>query len=120
MGPHQHTPLARRKSNYSLTEGLRDPSQMGRARWRVQMTCEARHLPQAEFTSAEDVKSLKGPPLNRRFNGDGGDKRVRTADPLLAKQVLSQLSYTPISSHHLQRTPSKLNNVRRTTTLQNV
>ena len=26
----------------------------------------------------------------------GGDKRVRTVDPLLAKQVLSQLSYTPI------------------------
>ena len=29
----------------------------------------------------------------------GGDNRVRTVDPLLAKQVLSQLSYTPI---HLQ------------------
>ena len=28
----------------------------------------------------------------------GGDKRDRTADPLLAKQVLSQLSYTPILS----------------------
>ncbi len=28
---------------------------------------------------------------------DGGDKRNRTADPLLAKQVLSQLSYTPKS-----------------------
>ena len=27
----------------------------------------------------------------------GGDKRDRTADPLLAKQVLSQLSYTPLS-----------------------
>ena len=27
----------------------------------------------------------------------GGDKRDRTADPLLAKQVLSQLSYTPMS-----------------------
>ena len=27
----------------------------------------------------------------------GGDKRDRTADPLLAKQVLSQLSYTPVS-----------------------
>ena len=27
----------------------------------------------------------------------GGDKRDRTADPLLARQVLSQLSYTPIS-----------------------
>ena len=26
---------------------------------------------------------------------DGGDERNRTADPLLAKQVLSQLSYTP-------------------------
>ncbi len=26
----------------------------------------------------------------------GGGKRDRTADPLLAKQVLSQLSYTPI------------------------
>jgi|HubBroStandDraft_3_1064219.scaffolds.fasta_scaffold459380_1 hypothetical protein len=26
----------------------------------------------------------------------GGRDRVRTCDPLLAKQVLSQLSYTPI------------------------
>ena len=26
----------------------------------------------------------------------GGGKRARTADPLLAKQVLSQLSYTPV------------------------
>ena len=26
----------------------------------------------------------------------GGDKRNRTVDPLLAKQVLYQLSYTPI------------------------
>jgi hypothetical protein len=25
----------------------------------------------------------------------GGDKQIRTADPLLARQVLSQLSYTP-------------------------
>ena len=28
----------------------------------------------------------------------GGDKRIRTADPLLAKQVLYQLSYTPIKN----------------------
>ena len=27
----------------------------------------------------------------------GGDERDRTDDPLLAKQVLSQLSYTPVS-----------------------
>ena len=30
------------------------------------------------------------------LNNTGGDRRARTADPLLAKQVLSQLSYTPI------------------------
>ena len=30
------------------------------------------------------------------FHPLGGDERVRTDDPLLAKQVLSQLSYTPI------------------------
>ena len=29
------------------------------------------------------------------LNGDGG---IRTLDPLLARQVLSQLSYTPIQS----------------------
>jgi hypothetical protein len=29
-------------------------------------------------------------------SGDGGDERVRTADPLRARQVLSQLSYIPI------------------------
>ena len=33
----------------------------------------------------------------------GGDEEVRTPDPLRAKQVLSQLSYTPVVS-------SKLNN----------
>jgi hypothetical protein len=26
---------------------------------------------------------------------NAGDERIRTADPLLARQVLSQLSYTP-------------------------
>ena len=32
------------------------------------------------------------------FGVFGGDEEVRTPDPLLAKQVLSQLSYTPIST----------------------
>ena len=36
--------------------------------------------------------------LKVKFAQIGGDMRDRTADPLLAKQVLSQLSYTPISS----------------------
>ena len=40
------------------------------------------------------------------FYPHGGDERDRTADPLLAKQVLSQLSYTPLSGH----APQKLNN----------
>ena len=36
---------------------------------------------------------------NKRFkliNLNGGDKEIRTLDPLRARQVLSQLSYTPI------------------------
>ena len=37
-------------------------------------------------------------PRFTRLFAFGGDMRDRTADPLLAKQVLSQLSYTPISS----------------------
>ena len=31
-----------------------------------------------------------------RLSSDGGDEENRTPDPLLARQVLSQLSYTPI------------------------
>ena len=31
------------------------------------------------------------------FIGFGGDEENRTPDPLLARQVLSQLSYTPIN-----------------------
>ena len=30
------------------------------------------------------------------FSTDGGDEGIRTLDPLLAGQVLSQLSYTPV------------------------
>ena len=41
----------------------------------------------------------------------GGDDGIRTHDPLLAGQVLSQLSYTPVFSlSHPRETPSKLNN----------
>ena len=39
----------------------------------------------------------------------GGDERDRTDDPLLAKQVLSQLSYTPIFSRYFSAS-SKPNN----------
>ena len=40
----------------------------------------------------------------------GGDERDRTDDPLLAKQVLSQLSYTPKYLLKIYIRPSKLNN----------
>ena len=36
-----------------------------------------------------------------RFSLSSGDEGIRTPDPLLARQVLSQLSYTPISYHYL-------------------
>ena len=39
-----------------------------------------------------------GPELfscDRRWDGDGGDEETRTPDPLLAKEMLYQLSYVP-------------------------
>ena len=57
----------------------------------------------------------------------GGDEENRTPDPLLARQVLSQLSYTPTGYARLQvrlryslkilYRPSKLNNIFRKLTL---
>ena len=55
-------------------------------------------------------------PFIQHFHAYGGDERDRTDDPLLAKQVLSQLSYTPINGFKaLWRSfsrlePQKLNN----------
>ena len=40
----------------------------------------------------------------------GGDEEDRTPDPLLAKQVLSQLSYTPDFLVKVLSASSKLNN----------
>jgi hypothetical protein len=43
--------------------------------------------------------SLHKPLISNTLLPDlGGGKRDRTADPLLAKQVLFQLSYTPVIS----------------------
>ena len=47
--------------------------------------------------SLPEVSSLVPLPLK----GSGGDERDRTDDPLLAKQVLSQLSYTPVSDLYI-------------------
>ena len=47
--------------------------------------------------------------LRLSLHPSGGDDGIRTHDPLLAGQVLSQLSYTPIGVYLLGG-PSKLNN----------
>ncbi len=36
---------------------------------------------------------------------DGGDERIRTADPLVANEVLSQLSYIPTMTYGSGRAP---------------
>ena len=41
----------------------------------------------------------------------GGDEESRTPDPLLARQVLYQLSYTPAGSPEVPFGPSKQNSV---------
>ena len=38
--------------------------------------------------------------LSQMMSGNGGADRDRTGDPLLAKQVLSQLSYSPVLVGH--------------------
>ena len=43
------------------------------------------------------VRRLSFSPLS----GSGGDNEIRTHDPLLARQVLSQLSYTPMSAKRM-------------------
>ena len=43
---------------------------------------------------------------NFLLNLSGGGKEDRTPDPLLAKQVLSQLSYTPKVSFLIGRSPA--------------
>ena len=46
------------------------------------------------------------PPAPIRSRSASGDGEIRTLDPLLARQVLSQLSYTPTDAGHpLSRLP---------------
>ena len=49
-----------------------------------------------EQRSGVDVRRQAGGTKRSLLRRSGGDERDRTADPLLAKQVLSRLSYTPI------------------------
>ena len=61
---------------------------MGRAGSRANMFCSAKHLPQAEFISAEDVKSFRAPILIVRLKWDGGPKWTRTTDLTIISRAL--------------------------------
>ena len=49
----------------------------------------------ADITGSADLVFIVNEPFGPSLSG--GDEQNRTVDPLLARQVLSQLSYTPIS-----------------------
>ncbi len=61
-------------------------------------------FPNLQALKRSEASQGQGPsPVVRRPspNQNGGAERDRTADPLLAKQVLSQLSYSPNRFDHL-------------------
>ena len=74
------------------------------------------HSPVCGFLSAQfpwcKLRFYQAYPDWARQLAAGGDNRDRTDDPLLAKQVLSQLSYTPVAITFLKvrYEPQKLNN----------
>ena len=52
------------------------------------------HFTPKKNLSEERLKGVRAPKELSFLSG--GDEEIRTPDPLRAKQVLSQLSYTPI------------------------
>ena len=60
------------------------------------------------------ISAASAPHSHEGLRDPGGDDEARTHDPLLAKQVLSQLSYTPVFAlSRFRPGPSKLNNISR-------
>ena len=51
----------------------------------------------SSLLKAHELLSAHQPQTGRNKTRDGGAERDRTVDPLLAKQVLSQLSYSPVN-----------------------
>lgn len=60
--------------------------------------CRTGIRPKPMQTCISPKDNRRSKPFSLNTNRFGGAERDRTADPLLAKQVLSQLSYSPISS----------------------
>ena len=59
------------------------------------------------YEPMQSVASFVARSLPLLFSKSGGDEEDRTPDPLLARQVLSQLSYTPTACRH-SGTPPRL------------
>ena len=51
---------------------------------------------------------VSGPAFFLTVTSANGDGEIRTLDPLLARQVLSQLSYTPMEIWHPPALPCRL------------
>ena len=87
---------------------------------RCNFTCRSIYAPNktfvafshSAFSAVQFSKNIFLSFPNHFFNGGG--KRDRTADPLLARQVLSQLSYTPtmVGLGGLEPPTSRLSGVR--------
>ena len=72
------------------------------SKWKVSFPMGLSGLePPTSRLSGVRSNHLSYEPIYLSLKISGGDERDRTDDPLLAKQVLSQLSYTPVRTIHL-------------------
>ena len=98
----QTTRWERPETHQNLIHPDKDPSPDGNPRHRAS---NRRHLRHQRFQSRKPMPIVVASPrytsqtnagrLTISITARGGGDRTRTDDPLLAKQVLSQLSYTP-------------------------
>ncbi len=92
-------------SDFRLSDLLPDPLEPSCGPWGLRTSrTPLIAVPPPVFQTSSDLTVTA-------FNNLRGDKGIRTLDPLLAKQVLSQLSYTPFKgsgSHLLSHTVSSI------------
>ena len=91
-GQRKHTHLPNQLTNHSIFTCQKNnpPGQPQGARQAAAL--EARNSAQPQGEPGEDLTTCRQ--ANRRRHGGN---RIRTGDPLLAKQVLYQLSYAPVA-----------------------
>ena len=63
---------------------------------------------ETQFPNCSVHSAIYLPPAPIRSRSASGDGEIRTLDPLLARQVLSQLSYTPTKIWHPPALPCRL------------